>query len=139
MKFFAAATILLLALFLQLFLASAGWYFNIALAALIAFTFTFDDIWELLTLDLLAVFILNWKPAPSTALLAFALIPFAAFVFRKLVHSERWIGNLIAIVFGFLIFYLAASPTQFLPHILLFLEDVLVAFIVGEVIFFGLT
>jgi hypothetical protein len=136
LKFFSGVAILLLALFLQLFLVSAGWYFNLALATLIAFAFDFD-FWELLVFDLFTVFILNWKPAPSVALLIFALVPLAAFAFRKLVNSERWIGNLIAIFVGFLVFYLVSAPAEFLPHFAIFLADLIIGLALGQVIFFA--
>src|SRR5580693_6064425 len=109
LKFFSALAILLLALFLQFLFAGAGWHLDLALAALIAFAFILD-FWELLALDLLAVFLLNWQPAPSIALLAFALIPLAVFVFHKLVRLHGWIGIPVAIFIGFLLFYIAAVP-----------------------------
>jgi len=135
LKFFSAVAIILLAIFLQLFFASAGWYFNLALATLIAFAFAFD-FWELLVLDLFAVFILNWKPAPSFALLSFALIPLAAFVFHKVVHSERWMGVLVAIIIGFITFYLVVEQVSFLSDSIVFLGDLAVGLIVGEAILF---
>jgi hypothetical protein len=136
-KFFSALAILLFAIFLQLFFASVGWYFNLSLAVLIAFAFALNDLWELLVADLLAVFILNWQPAPSGTLILFALIPLAAFAFRKLVRTERWIGTLTTIFFGFLTFYLLVAPAPLSYFIVPFLEDVMVAFLVGELIVFA--
>lgn len=134
MKFFSALCILLLAIFLQLFFASTGWYFNLALAVLITLAFVLDQFVELLLVDLVAVFILNWQPAPSGTLILFALIPLVAFAFRKLIHSEQWIGNLAAIFFGFSAFYIIAAPSFFIGHFWLFLPDVVVAMAVGELV-----
>ena len=132
LKFFSALAVLLLAIFLQSFLAGVGWYFDLALATLIAFASMFD-FWELLVFDLLAVFMLNWQPAPSTTLIVFALIPLAAFAFRAFTHWHGWIGTAIAIACGFLIFYIASAPTQFLGHLGLFLMDLAAGLIVGEI------
>ncbi len=133
MKFFSAIAVLLLALFVEIFLASAGIHVTLALAALIAFAFIFD-FWELLVLDLAAVFILNWEPTSSTALIAFALIPLAAFSFRKLTHWHGWTGNLIAISIGFLIFYIAAGPLFFTKNLLQFFLDLAVGLVVGQAV-----
>lgn len=137
LRFFAGLAILLVALYLQIFLASAGWHFNLALAALIVLAFIFNFL-ELLILDLATVFILNWQPAPSAALIAFALIPLAVFFARKLIQSEPWIGVLVAIITGFFVFYLAAASTPasaffFAPaQFSWFVVDVMIAAIVGE-------
>jgi hypothetical protein len=136
-RFFAAIAIVILALFLQFFLASAGWYFNITLAVLIASAFVFSFL-ELLVLDLLAVFILNWQPAPSIAIIVFALVPLAAFAFRKVTRWHGWIGSLIAIAAGFLIFYFAAAPGELLPNAAKFLEDMVIGLIAGELVFFAM-
>jgi hypothetical protein len=138
LKFFSALAILILALFLQFFAASIGWHFNLALAALIAFAFALDDFWEVLVADLLAVLILNWQPAISGTLILFALIPLAAFAFRKLIHSIAWIGTLAAIIVGFSAFYVFTAGTIFLPNIVSFLADVIVGAVAGELIVFAL-
>jgi hypothetical protein len=132
LKFFAGLTILLVAFVLQFLFAGSGMYLNLALATLITFAFIFN-FWELLVLDLLAVLIVNWQPAPSVTLVAFFLIPLAAFVFCSFTSWQRWIGNVIAIVLGLLIFYIAAAPAAFLSHGELFLMDLIVALIVGEI------
>jgi hypothetical protein len=131
LKFFSALAILLLALLAEIVLASVGLHFTLALAALIAFAFILD-FWELLILDLVAVFILNWQPAASAALIAFALVPLLAFAFYKLTHWHGWTGVLVAIVVGFLIFYIAAAPGLFLANSTSFLLDLVVGLIVGE-------
>jgi hypothetical protein len=137
LKFFSGFVILILALFLQFLLASAGIHLNLALATLIAFAFIFD-LWELLFFDLLAVFLLNWEPALSLPLLAFALIPLLAFAFRKLIRTELWIGNLAAILGGFLIFYLASAPASFVSNFLQFVIDLIVGLSAGELVLFAL-
>ena len=132
LKFLSGLAILFLAFVLQFLFASSGFYYNLALATLITFALIFD-FWELLALDLLAVFILNWQPAPSATLIAFALIPLAAFGFRTFTRWHGWIGNVIAIACGFLIFNIAAVPTFFPWHIWQFLIDLAVGLIVGEI------
>ncbi len=136
-RFFAALAILFLTLSLQFFFASAGLYFNITLAAVIAFAFSFNFL-ELLVLDLLAVFILNWQPAASVALIAFALIPLVAFAFRHVVHAEPWSGNLVAVAVGFLAWHLVSAPAQFFPDAAIALEDVAIGLVAGGLVFFAI-
>ncbi len=135
-KFFSALAILLLALFAEIVLASVGWHFTLALAVLIAFAFVLD-FWELLILDLVAVFILNWQPAASAALIAFALVPLLAFAFYKLTHWHGWTGVLVAIIIGYLIFYIAAAPEQFAGNLLSFTLDLIVGLLAGEAVLAG--
>jgi len=138
LRFFAGLLILLLALFAQIFFASAGIFLNSALAALIAFAFVFT-FWELAVFDLLAVFVLTWQPAPSLALIVFALVPLAAFVFCKLTQWHGWTGTLIAIVVGLAVFYIAGGGTPyFFAHFGWFALDVVIAAAVGELIVVGL-
>jgi hypothetical protein len=136
LKFFSALAILLLALFAEIVLASVGLHFSLALAVLIAFAFVLD-FWELLILDLVAVFILNWQPAPSAALIAFALVPLAAFAFYKLTHWHGWTGVLVAVIAGFLIFYIVAAPGFFLHDLAGFMLDLIVGLLVGEAVLAG--
>src|ERR1700677_764893 len=131
LKFFSGLAILVLVLFLQIFLISSGISLNLVLAVLIAFAFVFD-FWELLVFVLFSVFVFNWEPALSIMLFVFALIPLAAFVFRKFARSKRWIGSIAAIFVGFLIFYIAAAPGQFFAHIALFFMDIAVGLVAGE-------
>jgi hypothetical protein len=131
LKFFSTLAILLLALFIEFVLASAGLHFTLALSALIAAAFVLDFL-ELLILDLIAVLILNWQPAASAALIAFAFVPLAAFAFRKFTYWHGWTGVLVATVAGFFIFYIAAAPGQFINDLPSFLLDLLVGLLVGE-------
>lgn len=136
-KFFAGIAVLALALFIQIQLAAVGLHFNLALATLIAIALVFD-FWELLILDLLTIFLLNWQPAPGKELIAFFLIPLAAFVSKKIVTWEGWIHNLIAIFIGFLVFDLVSAPRTFFSGLSHFIPDIIIALIVGEVIFLAL-
>lgn len=136
LKFFSTLAILFLALFVEIVLASVGFHFSLALAVLIAFAFILN-FWELLILDLIAVFILNWQPTPSAALLIFALIPLAAFAFYKLTHWHGWTGVLVAIIVGFLLFYIGAAPTLFLENLPTFLLDLIIGLLVGEAVLAG--
>ena len=136
-RFLSILAVLLLALAAQFALASAGFHLNLALAVLIALAFI-SDFWEFAFFVLLSVFLLNWKPAASGTMILFALVPFAAFTFQKLVRSQAWIGNLIAIFAGFLIFYVVPAPTMFLANMMPFLMNVIVGLLVGEVVLFAL-
>lgn len=106
-RFLLAAAILAIALFAQIFLASGGWYINFSLIVLLALAFMLD-FFELLVLDLVAVWLLNWQPAPSFTLLAFAVIPLGAFALRRLTHTETWVGAIAGVAVGLVIFYIIA-------------------------------
>lgn len=138
LRFLSILAIVLLVLVVQFALASAGFHLNLVLAVLIALAFV-SDFWELAFFVLLSVFLLNWKPTASGTMILFTLIPFAAFTFQKLVRSQAWIGNLIAIFVGFLIFYFAPTPTMFLANVMPFLMDVVVGLLLGEIVLLLLT
>ena len=135
MRFLAALGLLLVTLFIQIFLGASGIYLNIALAALVAFAFTLDLL-ELLVLDLIAVFILNWQPASSAALVAFALIPIGAYSFRRLTYLHGWVATAAAVVAGFLVFYIIGAPRELLHNTLGFFEDLVAGLAAGELVFF---
>jgi hypothetical protein len=138
LRFLAGLGILAIALYAQSFLAAAGWHFNLVLAALIAFAFSFDFL-EVLALDLLAIFSLNWQPAPSAALLIFAVIPLAIFFVSNSVRSEPWIGVIVATLLGFFVFYITLAPSQLLHHAALFFEDAILCLLFAETIIVALT
>ena len=119
-KFFTGLIILFIAFLLQFWLASMGWYTDLSYAALISFAFVFG-FWELLVLDLIAVFVLNWQPGVSVLILVFALYPIAIYFLRNILHWQVWLQDLCAIVVGFLVLYL--SVVHGLPHVDAFLAD----------------
>ncbi len=131
LKFLAGLSILLLALFFQLYLAGFGIHFNIALAALIAFAFIFD-FQELVILDLITVFIVNWQPALGLAIAAFAVIPLVTHFSRRIFTWQPWMGVLGAVWLGFLVFYLIAAPKLFLHTIPHFLLDAVIGSVIAE-------
>lgn len=128
---FAALLILFIACGIQFFLGSAGIFINLILAALVAFAFFFEWL-ELAVFVLFAVFVVNWVPAVTPAILIFAAIPFAAYAFRRLFVWAPWAGIPVAIVCSFIVFYLAIAPRMFavaLPSVSL---DILGSLIFGE-------
>jgi|SRR5581483_2220555 len=136
-KFFAGLAALALALFIQIQLAAVGLHFNLALAALIAIALIFD-FWEVIILDLLTIFLLNWQPTPGKEFIIFFLVPIGALVSKKIVTWEPWIHSLITLFAGFLVFDLASAPRTFLGNIFYFAPDIVIGIIVGEIIFFAL-
>ncbi len=107
--------ILLVALALQFFLASAGVYVNLAFAALITFAFLFDG-WALALFVALAVFLVNWKPSVSREILVIALYPFATYWSRNLLTWRTWAKNFLAILIGFILLYFVATHGRIGPH-----------------------
>lgn len=135
LKLLAGLVILFIALTLQFWFASAGWYFDLSFAALISFAFIFD-FWELLVLVFLAVFIVNWQPRVSLEILIFGLYPIVAHFSRGVIHWQVWIENLVAIFLGFLLLYVIVGHGSFNLH--LFLMDVAAGMVFGALIFLPL-
>lgn len=108
LKIIAGFIILFIALLLQFWFASAGWYFDLSYAALISFAFVFD-FWELLLLVAIAVFIVNWQPTASVEIVIFAAFPIAVHFSRNLLHWQVWLENILAIFVGFLLLYASVS------------------------------
>jgi hypothetical protein len=134
LKFILAILVLLLACALQFWFASAGIFINFILAALIVFAFFFD-IWELLVFVLFAIFVINWSPTPTTDVFVFGIIPIAAYAFHKVFAWTVWAAAPVAIVFGFLLLYLALAPEAFLGNWELFLTDLFGGLLFGGLVF----
>lgn len=130
---FVALLILFLACGFQFFLGSTGVFVNLILAALIAFAFYFDWL-ELAVFVLFAVFVLNWVPAVSPAIVLFAAIPFAAYAFRRLFAWSPWAGAPLIIVCSFIVFYLAIAPHMFLVALPSVLLDIIGSLVFGEIV-----
>ncbi len=120
---FTAILIIMLACGLQFWLASAGIFINLILAALIVFAFFFDA-FEMAIFVLFAVFVVNWQPAMSFEIVLFILIPFAAFMFHRIFAWAAWAGIPVMIVCGFLILYVAIAPGAFFGNLPAFFADV---------------
>lgn len=83
---------------------ATGLRFNLILSALITLAF-FTDVFGIAFASLLAAFAVNWKPAPSPEVALIVLIPFAVFFGRRFMPGKPWLGNLVFLAAGFLIFY----------------------------------
>ncbi len=138
LKFFAGFFILLAAFLLQFLFASAGIAANLSFAALISFAFVFE-FWELLVFAAAAAFIINWQPAISPALAAYALFPLAAHFLRRFVRWAGWLANAAAILAGFLLLALAISPGALAAHEGSFLVDLAAGEIFGALAFLSLS
>jgi len=108
LKLLAGFMILVIALALQFWFASGGWYLDLSFAALITFAFIFD-IWQFIILILVAVFIINWQPAVSGEILVFSLYPVAVHYLKYIVRWEVWVENLAAILIGSVLMYFVAG------------------------------
>lgn len=137
-KLSAGVVLLLIALALQFFFASAGVFVNLAFAALISFAFIFG-FWELVALTLLATFIINWQPAASAEILIFALFPIAVYFVRDVIPWQPWVVAPIAVVLGYAVFYGIAGPGFFLAHTDRFALDLVAGLSFGALAFFPLT
>lgn len=135
LKFVAGLTILFIAFMLQFWLASVGWYTDLSYAALISFAFVFG-FWELLALVLIAVFIINWQPAPSVEIFVFALFPLVVYFSRNILRSQPWFQDFLAIVIGFSVLYLSVARAAFYWNA--FLADLVGGILFASIFFFPL-
>lgn len=133
--FLGGLIILGIAFVLEFWLGSAGIHVVLVLATLIGFAFLFD-LAELIFFVLFAVFIINWQPTVSTGIIVFMVIPIVAYIFRKSVPWQGWLGNLIAIFLGFFLLYLFLSPTFILLNPGAFFLDLVISLAFGEAVFF---
>jgi len=124
----------LLACGLQFWFASAAVFVNFILATLIVFAFFFD-IWELVVFILFAIFVINWQPAASIDVVLFALIPVAAYVFRKMFRFSPWIAAPVSIAVGTIFLYLAIAPIASLHAPLIFATDLFGDLVFGSIVF----
>jgi hypothetical protein len=125
-RFFAGALIFAIACLLQFSFTSAAITVDFVFATLIAFSFIFPShgathavgresvfgggFLELLFFVLAGVFLMNWIPAPSIALAAFAAIPILTYLFCAVFPWEVWIGIVIFLFSGFILLYLITAP-----------------------------
>lgn len=136
-RFILALLIIVFACALQSWFASMNIFIDFILAALIVFAFFFD-IWELLVFILFSVFVINWQPAISTEIILFGIIPIAAYASYKFFALIRWAAIPIAIIVGFLVFYLVIASGMFFANGELFLIDVLGGLVFGELVFYAM-
>jgi hypothetical protein len=138
-KFFSGITIFIIACLLQFSLAPAGVTVDFIFAALIAFSFIFSfragEFWELILFILAGVFVTNWIPAPSIALVAFVAIPIFTGVFSAVFSWEAWTGVVISLVLGFVVLYLVAAPQFIFAATPSFLIDLFTGSAFGMVVF----
>lgn len=138
LKFILAFLILVFACALQSWFASMNIFMDLILATLITFAFFFD-IWELLVFILFSVFVINWQPAVSLEIVLFAIIPGIVYASHKFFALIPAVAIPIAIIIGFLVFYLVIAPTLFLADWRSFLMDVFGGLIFGELVFLALS
>lgn len=136
-RFILSLLILIFACALQSWFASMDVFMNFILASLIVFAFFFD-VWELLVFILFSIFVINWQPAISAEIILFGLVPLAAYAFHQLFAFVLWVAVPIAIIVGFLIFYIAIAPTMFFINWMPFLTDLVGGLVFGELVLLAL-
>ncbi|MEK9180336.1 MAG: hypothetical protein AAB897_02910 [Patescibacteria group bacterium] len=134
-KFITAILILFIGAAAQLILGEFfGFWINFALAALVAVAF-FLELIQLAFLALLAVFLLNSRPAFSYELLFVAALPFLVLKLRELLPWHRWLSCGFFVFLGIAAMYAIFAPGIFVSDIQIFLIDALSAVIFGTVAF----
>ncbi len=134
LKFLSGLIIFAIACVLQ-FSLMIGTTLNFVFATLIAFAFIFG-FWETLFFILAGVFMINWQPAPSIALIVFATAPLLTYIFRIIFRWETWIGAVVSLFSGFLILYFITAPKFIIVAMPLFLLDLFIGLIFGFLVFF---
>jgi hypothetical protein len=137
-RFLAALLILILAFILQFALrGSLGFYSNLTLSALIAFSLSLN-LPELIFLILAAVFVLNAEPAFSWDTLVFALLPVISFCLRRFFKWKPWVTCMAMIFSAFLAMYLILAPAFLWNAPALFLGDLAAGLAFGVVALYTL-
>jgi len=134
LRFIAAIAVIFLACIVQLWLSSIGIIANLILVSLVSLSFLFG-FWELIFFILLALFIVNWQPAPSEEIILFALIPIGAYLLRKFSSWQAWVGNLIAICGGLVIVYGVLDFSMITANVGTFFMDLALGLLFGAAVF----
>lgn len=145
-KFFSGALVFAIAYILQFSFMPTGTIVNFVFAALIALSFIFSarnaaldgkqrGFWELFFFILAGVFLMNWQPAFSIALIVFAAIPIFTYFFHVMFPLEAWIGVIISLFAGFIILYLITAPRFIVAATPSFLIDLFVGSAFGFMVF----
>ena len=126
-QFLGTVLILLIAAALQfVFGETFGVWINFALAALVAAAFFLDPL-RLSFPALLAIFLLNAKPAFSYEMLFIAVFPFLVLRFREALPWHRWLSAAFFTFLGIAAMYAIFAPKFFLDGAQLLFIDVLVS------------
>ncbi len=108
-RLFVAYLLLVLAITLQLqFKSEWGTAPDFILAAIFVFAFALD-FWELLPVLLFGGWLLNWQPFIGQELIYLIFLAFAAFLLRRLIPWQPWLGVAVYAVGGALCFYLLSG------------------------------
>lgn len=92
-----------------------GLKINFVLMALVVLAL-FLDFFEVIFLELLGVFVLNWQPNLSTETIIFFLLPAIISLIKKFLPGQLWFNGLLLIVLGVLGFYYISSLGSFLKN-----------------------
>jgi hypothetical protein len=104
-KIITWSLIVILAVILELKLGLVFNYkFNFLLGALIAFA-CFVNYWELIFLNLVGIFLINWKPNLSLEIILLFLIPQFFYLFFKKVKWNNFLALIFFLIFGNILFY----------------------------------
>jgi hypothetical protein len=133
-RFLLAILLIVFAFGLQFLLASSGVFVDVILATLITFALFFDLL-GLVVFILLAIFVINWKPAVSPEILLFAALPLAAYGIRTVSRWHAWALNLLSIFFATLLVYLVIAPGFIIYDPGVFATDLMGSMIFGQIVF----
>lgn len=136
MKLILGLLILVLALVLQLWFPIGGVHGDFVIAALIAFAFIFP-FGEFAFFLILAAFVINWQPGFGPDVLAFLLVPLAAFVLHFWLRWEPWIGVAVSTAAGVLALYGIIAPSAFTANTSALIADAIACIIFGEIVLWG--
>lgn len=80
--------------------------FVLAIVFVLAFAL---DFWELLPVLLFGAWILNWQPVISQELIYFIVLPITAFVLKRALPWQPWLGAAVYALGGVICFYLLSG------------------------------
>ena len=156
LKFLSGLAVFAIACLLQFSFMPAGNTVNFVFATLVAFSFIFpargglassrfargeapvdgnEGFLELFFFILAGVFLMNWIPAPTIALTAFAVLPVLAYFFGSTLPLEPLTRFIISLFLGFVILYFVTAPQLIIVAAPPFLMDLFAGSVFGFLVF----
>ncbi len=115
-NFFLGLMAFLVAMILQIkFNPLLGLKINFAFAVLIVIAL-FLNFFEVIFLELLGVFVLNWQPSLGMEAAVFFILPMAISLVKKFLPGQIWFNGLLIVISGVLGFYYFSFFGSFLKN-----------------------
>ena len=131
----AGFLLVVIGLFLQFLIGDVrGIWICFPLAALIALSF-FLSFYEILFIDIFALFVAQWQPTISFELVVLGALPVCSYLARKVFQLEPWAGNILFTFFGVAGLYALIGVRVLTHNTPLFFLDLVVSLLYSVLVF----